>query len=133
MDKLGELLPPNEVKRLMAEERAVGTPVNYLRGASLSAQYIVMEEAQNATVKELTTVMTRIGRYSKMVILGDPGQADINGASGFLPLFDWFNQPSSQAEGIHCVSFTNDDIVRSGVLRHIAERLEQYRTAQVRH
>lgn len=127
MDKLDELLPGNEVKRLMTEERTIGLPVNYLRGASMNVQYVVVEEAQNYTIKELTTVLTRIGKHSKMVVIGDPSQSDINGASGFLPLFDWFNQPSSQAEGIHCVSFTRDDIVRSGILKHLTERLEQYR------
>ena len=126
MDKLDELLPSGEVKRLMAEERARGMPVNYLRGASMNAQYIVVEEAQNYDIKELTTVLTRIGQYSKMIIIGDTMQSDINGRSGFLPLFDWFNQPSSQEQGIHCVSFTKDDIVRSGILRHIAEMLERY-------
>ncbi len=110
----------------MSEERARGLPVNYLRGASMNAQYIVVEEAQNYNIKELTTVLTRIGQYSKMVIIGDSAQSDINGMSGFMPLYDWFNQPSSQEQGIHCVSFTKDDIVRSGILRHIAERLEQY-------
>lgn len=129
MDKLEELLPAGEVKRLLGEGRVKGMPVNYLRGASLNRQYIVVEEAQNFTIKELTTVLTRIGQYSKMVIIGDPFQSDVNGSSGFLPLFDWFNQPSSQELGIHCVSFTKDDIVRSGILKHIAEQLEAYKAA----
>lgn len=126
MDKLEELLPSGDVKRLMNEDRVRGLPVNYLRGASMNAQYIVVEEAQNYNIKEMTTVLTRIGQYSKMIIIGDPSQSDINGSSSFLPLFDWFNQPSSQEEGIHCVSFTKDDIVRSGILKHITERIEQY-------
>lgn len=46
---------------------------------------------------------------------------------GYIGLiFDWFNQPSSQEEGIYCVSFTKEDIVRSGILKHITERIEQY-------
>lgn len=130
MEKLEELLHVGDRKRLLAEERAVGIPVGYLRGASMNAQYIVVEEAQNYTVKELTTVLTRLGRYSKMVVIGDPSQSDINGASGFLPLFDWFNQPSSQEHGIHCVLFTADDTVRNGgILKHLIERLDQYRAA----
>lgn len=131
MDKLEELLPANEVRRMMAEERAVGIPVGYLRGASLNAQYVVVDEAQNYTLKELTTVLTRIGRYSKMVIIGDPDQSDLPNGSGraFASLFDWFNQPSYQDKGIHCVSFTKADIVRSGVARDLVEALEQYREA----
>lgn len=130
MDKLEELLSSTEVKRLITEQRAIGLPVNFLRGASLNAQYIVLEEAQNFTVKELTTALTRIGQYSKLVIIGDDQQSDINGASGFQPLFDWFNQPSYQADGIHCVSLNTDDIVRSGIVRKLVEALEEFRNVQ---
>lgn len=126
MDKLDEMLPAGEVKRLMSEERVRGLPVNYLRGASMNAQYIVLEEAQNYDVKELTTALTRIGQYSKVIVIGDPGQSDINGRSALRPFYDLFNEPSSQKEGIHCISFTKDDIVRSGILRHIIERVEWY-------
>lgn len=132
MDKLEELLSTPEVKRLVIERRAVGMPVNFLRGASLNAQYIVLEEAQNWTVKELTTALTRIGQYSKIVCIGDSGQNDINGASGFQPLFDWFNQPSYQEQGIHCISMTKDDIVRSGILRVLVEAIEQFHAANAK-
>ncbi len=126
MEKLDELLPTGDVKKLVAEERVKGMPINYLRGASMNAQYIVLEEAQNYNTKELITALTRIGQYSKMMIIGDPDQSDINGASGFMPLFDLFNDESSREQGIFCLSLTKDDIVRSGVLRYIAERLEHF-------
>jgi phosphate starvation-inducible PhoH-like protein len=129
MDKLDELLPSSEAKRLMNEKRALGLPVNFLRGASLNAQYIVLEEAQNFTVRELTTALTRLGEHSKIVVIGDPAQSDINGQSAFQPLFDWFNQPSHREHGIHCFSFAREDIVRSGILRVIVEALEQFRAA----
>lgn len=129
MDKLDELLPAGDMKRLLGEKRVEGTPVNYLRGASLPAQYIVVEEAQNYQLSELTTVLTRIGEYSKMILIGDAGQSDIGERSGWQGLFDWFNQPSMQDEGIHCLSFTKQDIVRSGILRVLVEQLEQYKAA----
>ncbi len=132
MDKLDELLPAGEVKRLMGEKRCVGLPVNYARGASMNAQYIVVEEAQNWNAKELTTALTRIGEYSKLVLIGDPDQSDLPNGAGkaFAELFDWFNQPSFAEQGIHCISMTKADIVRSGILRVIVEALEQFRAAQ---
>lgn len=129
MDKLDELLSAGDVKRLMVEKRCLGLPVNYARGASMNAQYIVVEEAQNWSVKELTTALTRLGEYSKILVIGDPEQSDINGLSGFMPLFDWFNQPSYREQGIHCISLTKDDIVRSGIVRVLVEALEQFRAA----
>lgn len=130
MDKLEEMVSAGDMKRLLAEERVRGLPINYLRGASFNAQYIVLEEAQNYTLKELTTALTRIGQYSKMVIIGDPDQSDLpSAASGLMPMYDLFNDESSREQGIHCMALTKDDIVRSGVLRYIAERLENYRAS----
>jgi phosphate starvation-inducible PhoH-like protein len=124
VDKLDEFLPVAEKNQLIKENRARGIPVNYLRGSSLNAQYIICDEAQNFTHKELTTAITRLGQFSKLIILADPAQSDINGKSGFMPMFDLFNDTESRNRGIHCFSFTKDDIVRSGILRYICERIE---------
>ena len=123
-EKLDELLPKAQVQKLKSEDRIQGIPVNYLRGASINAKCVIVDEAQNLTMKELTTVITRIGKFSKFIFLGDPRQSDINGKSGFMNMFDKFNQPSSKERGIQCFSFTNEDVVRSGILKHILERLE---------
>jgi phosphate starvation-inducible PhoH-like protein len=125
MDKLEELLCAGDIKRLMGEERIKGIPVNYLRGASLNAQYIILDEHQNYNLSEATTAITRLGEYSKMIILGDPNQSDINGRSAFLPFFNFFNDEQSKQNGIHCFTFTKDDIVRSTILKFIVEKIEE--------
>ena len=126
MDKLEELLPKPDIDRLIKEQRITGVPVNFLRGASWNAKFILADECQNLDLKELTTVLTRLGKFSKLVVAGDPGQSDLNGRSGFMKMFDLFNDESSRKEGIHCVSLTKEDVVRSGVLRYILERIEGY-------
>lgn len=123
-DKLDEFLPIAEKNQLLKENRARGVAVNHLRGASLNAQFIICDEGQNYTRKELTTAITRLGQFSKMVILADPAQSDVNGHSGFMPFFDLFNDEVSREQGIHCFSFTKADIVRVGILRYICERIE---------
>lgn len=123
-DKLSELLPPCDINRLYAEQRIQLVPINFVRGASYNVKYILSDESQNLDYKELTTLISRLGRFSKIVILGDAGQSDINGKSGFIKMFDLFNDEASRIQGIHCFSFTKDDIVRSGILRYIMERIE---------
>lgn len=123
-DKLGELLPFSDINRLYAEERLQLVPINFVRGASYNVKYILSDESQNLDFKELTTLISRLGRFSKIVILGDPGQSDISGKSGFLKMFDLFNDDISKNQGIHCFSFTKDDIVRSGILKYIMEKIE---------
>lgn len=131
-DKLEEMLPKPEVDRLAKEQRIEGIPVNFLRGASFNAKFIVVDEAQNLDSKEMVTVLTRVGKYSKIIVCGDPMQSDINGKSSFQKTFDLFNDEESRSNGIHCFSFTKDDIVRSKIVKYIVERFENQNAASVK-
>jgi phosphate starvation-inducible PhoH-like protein len=124
VEKLEELLHAEDVARLMKEKRVDAVPVNFLRGASFNARFILADESQNFTAKELTTLVTRLGEFSKMLVIGDHLQSDINGASGLMKFYDLFNDESSREHGIHCFSFTKADIKRSGILGYIVDRLE---------
>lgn len=124
-DKLEELLPKNEVDALIKDQRIIGNVVNYIRGASWNAKFVIVDESQNLTPKELKTVMSRLGKYSKLIILGDPGQSDLKEESGFLKYFDLFNSEESKEYGIHAVSFTRADIVRSKILGYILDKIER--------
>lgn len=48
----------------------------YMRGRSICNQFIIVDEAQNATVTQILSMITRVGDGSKIVILGDPDQID---------------------------------------------------------
>lgn len=126
LDKLEELLSKGDINKLFADERIKPMPVNYLRGASFSGNTVILDESQNLTKAEIKTVISRIGRYSKFIICGDPQQSDINGKSGFRPFFDMFNTAESQEQGIYCVEFGKEDIMRSEILKYIVGVIEQY-------
>ena len=51
-------------------------PITYLRGRSIRAAFIVVDEAQNLTRKMIKTIITRAGEGSKVVLLGDLEQID---------------------------------------------------------
>jgi phosphate starvation-inducible PhoH-like protein len=123
-DKLSELLPASDVNYLTKDNRIEYLPINFARGTSMNVKYIMADEVQNMSTGEILTLVTRLGRFSKMVLCGDPGQSDIGRMSGFMKFFDLFNDSSSREQGIHCFSFTRDDIVRNGILRHIMEKVE---------
>ena len=124
MDKLEELIPKDEIKYLEGECRLEGLPIGYLRGLNWNAKVIVGDEMQNCTQKELVTFMTRVGEYSKIFLIGDPFQSDINGKSGFQKTFDLFNDDESKENGIYTFQFTEDDIVRSKLVQFIAKKLK---------
>jgi len=131
-DKLEELLPTADIKRLHTDERVKGMPVNYLRGASYNAKAVIVDEAQNANFSELLTSLTRIGKFTKYFILGDPMQTDLKNKeqSGFKVMFDLFNDEESQKRGIYCVEFGKEDIMRSEILKFIIEKVENYRASK---
>ncbi|MCD8082019.1 MAG: PhoH family protein [Clostridiales bacterium] len=50
--------------------------LGFLRGRSLTRQYVFVDEAQNTTVSQMKGILTRIGEGSKLVIAGDLNQID---------------------------------------------------------
>ena len=51
-------------------------PLSYIRGRTFDNAFIIVDEAQNATIHELKTVVTRVGEGSKIVMMGDTDQID---------------------------------------------------------
>ena len=52
-------------------------PLAYIRGRSFNDAIIIVDEAQNATIHELKTVITRTGKNSKIILIGDTDQIDL--------------------------------------------------------
>jgi len=124
-EKLDELLIPGQASTIKEKEIVKGMPVNYLRGASWRDEIVIADESQNFTFKELTTLMTRLGEGSKLIICGDPMQSDINGKSGFADMYSIFNDQESQARGIHTFHFGAEDILRSKILKFVIEKISK--------
>jgi len=51
-------------------------PLSYMRGRTFSNTFLIFDEAQNSTIHEIKTVITRMGEGSKIVLLGDTDQID---------------------------------------------------------
>ena len=51
-------------------------PMSFIRGRTFTNSYIILDEAQNATIHELKTVITRVGEGSKIILMGDTDQID---------------------------------------------------------
>ena len=126
-DKLEEFLSIVDIRYLQQEERIYGVPVGFLRGASFNEKFVIVDEAQNMTEKELITIMTRIGENSKLFICGDTMQSDIGNKSGFNNICELFGGPDSKSHGIFSYEFTEDDIVRSELVKFIVKKIKSLR------
>ena len=51
-------------------------PLSFIRGRTFNNSYLIVDEAQNATIHELKTIITRLGENSKVVLMGDTDQID---------------------------------------------------------
>lgn len=126
-EKLDELLIPGQASIVKEKEIVKGMPINYLRGASWRDEIVIADESQNFTFKELTTLMTRLGRGSKLIICGDPMQSDINGKSGFADMYSVFNDEDSREKGIHTFHFGAEDIQRSEILKYVITKIQNHK------
>lgn len=124
MEKMNELLSSSEVKHLFDKDIIRAVPVNYVRGLTFTDAVVIVDEAQNLTFSEITTILTRFGENTKMLVIGDTKQSDINGRSGFRPIYNCFNDEESEDQGIYCFKLSEQDIMRSEILRFIVKKIE---------
>ena len=50
--------------------------LTFIRGRSISNAFIIIDEAQNLTMHELKTIITRVGEGTKIILTGDIDQID---------------------------------------------------------
>ena len=127
-DKLEELLMDTRAKKLEEEGRISMFPVSFARGMSWSNKCVILDEAQNSTLKEIITVLTRLGQGSKCFVLADPMQTDLKNmqsAGGFEKLLRSFNDEESRKMGVHTFFFTEEDIMRSELVKFLILKLKK--------
>lgn len=124
-EKLSELISSSTINTLFATDTIKAIPVNYVRGLTFKDSMVIVDEAQNLTRSELITILTRFGEDSKMLVIGDTLQSDINGKSGFQEIYETFNDRESEDNGVFCFKFENKDILRSEMLKFIVKKLGQ--------
>ncbi|NQY96492.1 MAG: PhoH family protein [Henriciella sp.] len=116
-DALDETLGADQAGRLREKRIIEVAPLAFMRGRTLKNAFVIMDEAQNSTIAQMKMVLTRLGRDSRMVVTGDPGQVD-------LPK----NQPSGLAhalrilrgvEGVGRVTFSANDVRRHALVSRV--------------
>ena len=89
IDNLEQLVDSDEQERYKDEEELHGKiqelfergviaaeAMNFVRGRSFAETYLIIDEAQNMTPKQVTGIITRAGKGTKVILLGDPTQID---------------------------------------------------------
>ena len=89
-------------------------PLGFMRGASFENCIILVDEAQNLTKTEFKMLLSRIGKNCKIILSGDPKQADIPD-SGLLDAC----KRLQNVDGVQVVTFQDSDIVRSAMCKQV--------------
>ena len=90
-------------------------PIAYMRGINLDKSVIIVDEDQNISQENMRTILTRLGKDSKMIFLGDERQQDSKGGNGLTFLMEHF----SDIDEIGCVQFNKSDVVRNPLIAKI--------------
>ena len=124
-EKLNEFLHKSMSSSLIAEEYVKCVPVNYVRGLTFNNACVIVDEAQNLTQGELTTILTRFGEETKYIVTGDTQQSDIGTKTGFKSIVNAFDNKESRDHGMYTFKFNELDIVRSEILKYIVKVLQK--------
>lgn len=126
-DKLDELLPPNQVESLKADQRIDATSVGFVQGKNWACKAIIVDECANLHAEDFVMLLTRCAEFTRIFFIGDSVNQNYLGKdqSGFRKMFDKFNDAESKENGIHCFELRDEsDIVRSKWLRFVLKKLE---------
>lgn len=122
-DALHDMLPQDQVVRMMAGGQIEIAPLAFMRGRTLSNAYVVLDEAQNTTQMQMKMFLTRMGEHSKMVINGDASQTDLprGMTSGLVEA----QRLLKSIKDIAFIEFTAADVVRHPLVAKIINAYDE--------
>lgn len=122
-DALFDLLGTEKTQRLLEKQKIEIAPLAYMRGRTLNASFVILDEAQNTTPEQMKMFLTRIGFGSKAVITGDASQIDLprGQRSGLIEA----SHILQDVRGISMTYFTSADVVRHPLVARIVEAYQK--------
>jgi phosphate starvation-inducible PhoH-like protein len=123
-DNIRKLIGKTRMEKLIELGVIEIVPIAFARGRSIDNSIILIDEAQNISLENVRTLMTRIGDNSKMVIMGDVKQKDIRNKrdSSLEIVLNKFNN----VEGFGCVELRDpNDVVRNPIIKLVEQVFDE--------
>jgi len=121
-DIFTKLTTESYVEGLIHYDKISFEPLAYMRGNTYDNALMILDEAQNAYINQIMLFITRIGKNSKAVILGDISQYDIKEK---YASFKTFWKMVQEVPHVTTHKFTRKDIVRNPIIVEITDRYEK--------
>ena len=121
-DALYDMMPYDQVEKKLINNIIEIAPIAFMRGRTLEDCYIILDEAQNTTKIQMKMFLTRLGKNSKMVVVGDTTQIDLVSKtdSGLIDA----SKKLKNIEDIGFIELDQKDVVRHEVVRKIINAYE---------
>jgi phosphate starvation-inducible PhoH-like protein len=118
-DAFRSQMSDNDLKARRERRVIEVAPLAFMRGRTLSNAFVIVDEAQNATVLQMKMTLTRLGEGSRMVVTGDPSQIDLlrSDQSGLAHAISILED----VPGVEVIRFATQDVVRHRLVAHIVE------------
>jgi phosphate starvation-inducible PhoH-like protein len=120
-DALHDMVDAEGAARLLERGTVEVAPLAFMRGRTLNASFIILDEAQNTTPEQMKMFLTRIGFGSKVVVTGDTTQVDVPGGRSGL---DRLEAMIGHIDGIEFVHLGSRDVVRHRIVQEIVDAYE---------
>jgi phosphate starvation-inducible PhoH-like protein len=119
LDALHDMVPYNDIRRLMETDLIEVVPLAFMRGRTLNNALVILDEAQNTTCAQMKMFLTRMGHGSKVIITGDTTQIDLPDPrkSGLIDAA----RRLRRVKGIAFVQLTAADVVRHPLVQRVIE------------
>ena len=122
-DALYEMMPYDQVEKKIENGTIEIAPIAFMRGRTLEGCYIILDEAQNSTKIQMKMFLTRFGKNSKMVVVGDKTQIDLvtKHDSGLLDA----EIKLKNMKDIGFIYLSDKDVIRHELVRKIINSYEK--------
>tara|TARA_S200000501_G_scaffold378718_1_gene443047 strand:+ start:22291 stop:23250 length:960 start_codon:yes stop_codon:yes gene_type:complete len=123
-DALGFMLSEKDLRYLLNDNIIEIIPLAYMRGRTLDNAFMILDEAQNATIMQMKMFLTRLGNHSKAIVTGDITQIDLQRrkSSGLVQVVDILKN----VEGIGFATLKDKDVVRHPLVRKIIHAYDNH-------
>jgi phosphate starvation-inducible PhoH-like protein len=118
-----KIIGKEKTEELMFNDAIIIEPLNFMRGETYDHSIILLDEGQNLNMKSLMLWITRLGKDSSAVLMGDISQYDVKSSESN---FKEFREIMEDVNGVSKFEFDKSDIVRNPFLIEITDRYEKW-------
>ncbi len=117
-DFLNDYMDKMTIERMILDGKIMTLPLAFMRGITFRNAFVLLDEAQNTTPKQMKMFLTRIGENSKVVMTGDPNQSDIRGTNGLVDIVTRLDN----VPDVGIVKLGMEDVIRHEIVKMVEKK-----------